>query len=526
MYHARPSIFRDLHKVPYVTSDLDLADRSWETGRMLHIELLATSAGNDAALVNEITGLINRVYAVAEAGLWVDGTTRTSAAELLGQIRAGQIAVARVDGQIVGSVRIQRLATGEGEFAALVSAPERRGLGIGGELIAFAERECRRRGATVMQLELLVPRTWSHPTKEFLAEWYTRLGYRKVRVGTIDEAYPDLAPLLATPCDFVIYQKELDRSRPLFRLIWGYMATAVVSTLVRFGLPDLLGERARTSDDLAELTGTHAPSLRRLLRAATGLGLAHEVEPGRFRLSETGSLLRTDVPDSMNAIARVFSSEAMMDGWLELPETVRTGGSRDFFSIMAQRPELAALFHESMSQGTRISTAAITSSYDFSRFRTIVDVGGGSGTLLEAILASAPAARGVLVDLAPARGRDRIEGVERDFFVSIPEGGDLYVLKSVIHDWDDEPARVILRNCRAAMSPGARLLLVERLLPEGAHDDALLFLSDMNMLVNLGGRERTEQEFRVLLDTCHLRLESVMAVRDPAGFHLLEAVPV
>jgi hypothetical protein len=376
-----------------------------------------------------------------------------------------------------------------------------------------------------MQLEVLVPRTWSHPTKEFLAEWYPRLGYRKVRVGTIDESYPDLAPLLATPCDFVIYRKELDRTRPLFHLVWGYMATAVVSTLVRFGLPDLLGDAVRSSGDLAAATGTHAPSLRRLLRAATGLGLAHEVEPGRFRLTETGALLRTDTPDSLNAVARVFCSESMMGGWRELPETVRTGRGREFFSVMAQQPELAAVFNESMGQGTRISTVAITASFDFARFRTIVDVGGGSGTLLEAVLANVPAARGVLVDLAPADGLERIQAVKGDFFVSVPEGGDLYVLKSVIHDWDDGQAQVILRNCRTAMSHDARLLLVERVLPERAHDDALMFLSDLNMLVNLGGRERTEQEFRALLDTCGLRLESVVPVRDPARFHLIEAIP-
>jgi hypothetical protein len=177
-----------------------------------------------------------------------------------------------------------------------------------------------------------------------------------------------------------------------------------------------------------------------------------------------------------------------------------------------------------MRQATRISTAAITACYDFSRFHTIVDVGGGLGTLLEAILASAPAARGVLVDRAPARGLDRIHAVEGDFFAAIPQGGDLYVLKSVIHDWDDEHAQIILRNCRAAMSHDARLLLVERVLPERALDDALMFLSDMNMLVNLGGRERTEQEFRSLLDICGLRFERVVPVRDPAGFHLIEAV--
>jgi GNAT superfamily N-acetyltransferase len=177
---------------------------------MADIELLPARAENDASLVNTISELINRVYAEAEAGLWVEGATRTSAAELATQIRAGQIAVARMEGQIVGTVRIQRLETGEGEFGTLVSAPDRRGFGIGRELVAFAERECARRGATVMQLELLVPRKWSHPSKELLAQWYTRLGYRRVRVGTIDERYPDLAPLLATPCDFVIYHKNID----------------------------------------------------------------------------------------------------------------------------------------------------------------------------------------------------------------------------------------------------------------------------------------------------------------------------
>lgn len=146
---------------------------------------------------------------MAEDGLWTEGATRTKVDEVAALTRAGHIAVARMDGRIVGSVRVQRLDEGTGEFGMLVADPAHRGVGVGRELVRFAEGKCRTDGLGTMQLELLVPREWSHPTKEFLADWYTRIGYRITRTGTIDEAYPALAPLLATPCDFVIYQKEL-----------------------------------------------------------------------------------------------------------------------------------------------------------------------------------------------------------------------------------------------------------------------------------------------------------------------------
>jgi GNAT superfamily N-acetyltransferase len=175
----------------------------------LEIELLPVAAAADDELVGEITGLVNRVYATAEQGLWVDGATRTTATEMAEMIAAGQIAVARMDGVKVGCVRIQELESGEGEFGLLVADPSRRGEGIGRELVIFAEELSRRRGLAVMQLELLVPRGWTHPTKQFLHSWYTRIGYRPVRSGTIDESYPQLAPLLATPCDFVVYHKDL-----------------------------------------------------------------------------------------------------------------------------------------------------------------------------------------------------------------------------------------------------------------------------------------------------------------------------
>jgi GNAT superfamily N-acetyltransferase len=173
------------------------------------IHQLPATASADTAVIERVTDLINEVYAVAEEGLWLDGATRTTVDEVAELILAGQIAVARLRGQIVGCVRVQRLDEGTGEFGMLVADPAHRGVGVGRGLVRFAERQCRADGLATMQLELLVPRDWTHPTKEFLDAWYTRIGYRVVRTGTIDEAYPDLAPLLATRCDFVIYRKEL-----------------------------------------------------------------------------------------------------------------------------------------------------------------------------------------------------------------------------------------------------------------------------------------------------------------------------
>jgi GNAT superfamily N-acetyltransferase len=173
------------------------------------IEPLPQAAASNVDLVGEVTDLVNRVYTVAEEGLWIPGATRTTIGEMAQLIAVGEIAVARLNGQIVGAVRIQQLDALTGEFGMLVADAAHRGEGIGRELVEFAEDASRQRGLAVMQLELLVPREWTHPTKAFLHAWYTRIGYQPVRSGNIDESYPQLAPLLATPCDFVVYHKEL-----------------------------------------------------------------------------------------------------------------------------------------------------------------------------------------------------------------------------------------------------------------------------------------------------------------------------
>ncbi len=162
-----------------------------------------------AELVEPLTALINGVYAVAELGLWCEGATRTTPTEMAELIPAGQVAVATRQGRIVGSIRLHDVAPRTSEFGMLVAAPDERGTGIGRVLLDFAERHSRERGMRTMRLELLVPRLWKHPAKEFLKGWYSRRGYRRVRTADMSAAYPHLAPLLATPCDLEIHEKLL-----------------------------------------------------------------------------------------------------------------------------------------------------------------------------------------------------------------------------------------------------------------------------------------------------------------------------
>jgi GNAT superfamily N-acetyltransferase len=175
----------------------------------IEVSLLEPTAGDDACLVERLTTLVNDVYAEAEAGLWRDGATRTTPAQIAELIGRREIAVATVDGGFAGTVRVWPVSRRAAEFGMLTTDPEHRGRGAGGALIDFAERHARELGLRTMQLELLVPRSWRHPMKVFLDEWYRRLGYRPVRTTDVDETEPELAPLLATPCKFVVYCKTL-----------------------------------------------------------------------------------------------------------------------------------------------------------------------------------------------------------------------------------------------------------------------------------------------------------------------------
>jgi GNAT superfamily N-acetyltransferase len=170
---------------------------------------LGPEAARDLATIARLTDLINTVYADAERGLWAAGATRTTTAEITGLVGAGEFAVARLDGEIAACVRIHRLDETTSEFGMLAADPARRGRGLGRDLVRFAEERARTAGDRSMRLELLVPREWRHPSKEFLSAWYTRLGYAVIDTGSIEQAHPHLAPLLVTPCDVLVHEKDL-----------------------------------------------------------------------------------------------------------------------------------------------------------------------------------------------------------------------------------------------------------------------------------------------------------------------------
>jgi GNAT superfamily N-acetyltransferase len=178
------------------------------------VRLLSPEAAGDRALISALANLVNEVYASAEEGLWAEGATRTSAAEMAEFTKAGEVAIAYRDDRLLGCIRIRKLDDGASEFGMLAAAHSHRGIGIGRELVRFAEQRARDSRCGTMQLELLVPHEWKHPSKEFLDQWYSRIGYDVVGAGSVAEYYPDLFPLLATPCGFRIYRKNIGISGP------------------------------------------------------------------------------------------------------------------------------------------------------------------------------------------------------------------------------------------------------------------------------------------------------------------------
>ncbi|MDT0319651.1 methyltransferase [Streptomyces millisiae] len=330
----------------------------------------------------------------------------------------------------------------------------------------------------------------------------------------------------------------------LMRLVFGTMAAQTVGAAARLGVMDALGDGERAADEVAAACGTQPRATLRLLRALAALELLVESRPGVFSATPAGRLLDTRHPRSHASPARVFTDPQMVRAWEDLAESVRTGEptfpqvfGKGFFERLGELPELSAEFNASMSESTRATAATLPDSYDFGRYRTVVDVGGGDGTLLAAVLRAFPSVRGVVHDtprgLAQAAGTmeragltDRFSAVTGDFFASVPEGGDLYLLKSVIHDWDDERCVTILRNCRQALPAHGRVLIVERVMPPVVDPTvAGWYLSDLNMLVNLGGRERTREEFTTLCEEAGFAAPSFSELPAPSVFSLIEAAP-
>ncbi|GAA2044006.1 MULTISPECIES: methyltransferase [Streptomyces] len=329
----------------------------------------------------------------------------------------------------------------------------------------------------------------------------------------------------------------------LLRLLWGYMTSDLVELTVRLGLADRIGDGAHAAA-LAHATDTDPSSLLRLLRALAALGLLRETGPEQFALTPAGARLRGDDPGSLRAFAEQGAGD-FRRAFGGLEHSIRTGEpafdrifGTGFFQHLGAHPELSATFQASMRQATRTLAAALPAAYAFSRVRTVVDVGGADGALLAAVLAAHPELTGVLYDspegaadapgtLGAAGVADRCRISTGDFFTAVPEGGDLYVLKSVLHDWSDTHAERILRTCRTALAPHSRLLVIEVLMPERVTPDAdpLTYLSDLYMLANMGGRERTEAELRALLVKNGFGSVRVAAPAALAPFALIEAHP-
>jgi hypothetical protein len=303
----------------------------------------------------------------------------------------------------------------------------------------------------------------------------------------------------------------------LYQMATGHYLSRALHLAATLGLADRLKDGPRPVGELAQGTATHAPSLHRVLRLLASAGVLTERDDGRFGLTPIGECLRTDTPDSAHAMVKLFAGPRIQDNWRDLEYCVRTGepafrqrGLTDPFTDRG--PEEAADFDAAMANFTRLIAMAVAAAYDFTRFGTVVDVGGGNGALLIGLLRATPSLRGIVFDLPAAAERatkqiaasglaERCRAVGGDFFKAVPEGGDAYLLKHVIHDWNDEQSVAILRSCRRAMPTTGTLLIVEGVYPpriDQSLESRGAAANDVNMLVNTGGRQRSEAEFRSL----------------------------
>ncbi len=328
--------------------------------------------------------------------------------------------------------------------------------------------------------------------------------------------------------------------RQMTQLIYGFMTSQAIAVAAKLGIADLLKEQPRTAEELASATRAHAPSLNRLLRMLTSVGIFAEDANGRFQQTPLSDLLRSDHPRSARGQAILFGSEFVLRPWGELHAAVMSGRSPleqvfgEWLEYFNAHPDVEQMFNAGMTSGSAIEVAAVVAAYDFSRFERIVDVGGGQGTLLHAILSANPKLRGVLADrptvvtgaavlrTGPIVDRCEITGV--DFFTSVPGGADAYIMKWIIHDWSDEDCLKILSNCRRVIRRDGTLLIVDAVLkPPNEPDPGKLM--DLNMLVMApGGRERTEVEFAALLSQADFSLTRVIPTA--GALSIIESQPV
>ena len=327
-------------------------------------------------------------------------------------------------------------------------------------------------------------------------------------------------------------QRLVPAPAAMMEMIIAAWTSQAITAAAQLRVADALAAGPLSIDQLAARVGADADALGRLLRALISRGIFRHRRDGRYELNSLAGTLLSDAPVSMSWAARFYGSREQRERWTLLAESVRTGNAivpalrgKETFDYFAEQPELAELFNQTMTSVSAMTDATVVAGYDFSAYPTIVDVGGGHGPLLAAILAAAPGSRGVLYDLPPVvanapnllRARnvaDRVRITEGSFFDAVPGGGDAYILKNIIHDWPDDKAVHILRNVRAAAGPRATVLLVEFVIPKHDRDFAGKWV-DLEMLLNLGARERTAAEYRDLLSKAGLRMSRVVETASP-----------
>lgn len=335
----------------------------------------------------------------------------------------------------------------------------------------------------------------------------------------------------------------------MMQMIMAAMPSRVLCAVAELGIPDVIGAGSKSAGEVASAIGGHEPWVLRLLNAAASLGVfafnsggdGDGQGEGRFSNTPLGDALRSDNPTSVRALGVVANQPWHFGAWGDLVGGVRSGEvpfervhGTTFFEYLRANPDANEKFSAWMTQTSNVANTAILALYDFSTARTIVDVGGGQGALLAAVLSQAPQARGILYDmpevvadpspLEAASVLDRCEIVGGDFFESVPGGGDVIMLKTVLHDWDDEDCVRILGRCREAVEAGSKLLVIEMVLPDDLSPHPG-FMMDINMMVlNHGGRERTSAEYGALLEEAGYTQERTIPTPSPAS--IVEAIAV
>src|SRR6202045_865911 len=335
-----------------------------------------------------------------------------------------------------------------------------------------------------------------------------------------------------------LHQRLTPAPAAMMEMIVACWMSQAITVAAQLGVADALANGPLPIDELAAQVGADADALGRLLRALISKGIFRHRRDGRYELNSLAATLRSDAPISMSWAARFYGSGEQRERWTLLVDSIRSGRSvvpvlhgKESFDYFAEYPQHAELFNRTMTSISELTDASVVAGYNFSAYPTIVDVGGGNGPLLATILAAAPASPGVLYALrvvaaAPElMGKhdvaDRVRIATRSFFDSVPGGGDVYVLKNIIHDWPDDKAVQILRNVRAAAGPRATVLLVELVIPD--HDgDFPGKWADLEMLLNLAARERTTAEYRKLLSQAGFRMTRVVQTASPLS--VVEAI--